>query len=318
MLVVPVCAYLMTLSDRNDLAHGAYAALATPRRTSAPEPDTAAFLDYVDTVVRAGVDGLVLFAATGEFVHFDLVDRIRTLKMAIRRSRAPVLVNVSHSTLDGALALAFDAIDAGAAGLMLLPPYFYRYGQDEIHEFYLRFRSEISNDVPVYLYNLPSCTNEISPPLVAELLATGDFAGMNDASGDWNYFESLIQLPQRPQVQLLIGNERLYLRGRKGGAAGCVSGVAAAVPELLVAMERAIRSQCDDRANLLDRYLQEFVDRIERLPANLGIKNTAIARGWKFNHFAVPLSPATRAEQDDFCRWVRDWLPAVLKECSRA
>src|SRR6185312_10120411 len=108
------------------------------------EPDTAALLDYVDTVTRAGVDGLVLFAAIGEFVHFDAADRTHALKMAIRRSRVPVLVNVSHSTLDGALALADGAIDSGAAGLLVLPPYFYRYRQDDIYEFYMRFRSEVA------------------------------------------------------------------------------------------------------------------------------------------------------------------------------
>lgn len=308
----------MSLSDRNELAHGVYAALATPRRTGLAEPDTAALLDYVDTVTRAGVDGLVLFAATGEFVHFDAADRTHALKMAIRRSRVPVLVNVSHSTLDGALALADGAIDSGAAGLLVLPPYFYRYRQDDIYEFYMRFRSEVAEDVPVYLYNLPFSTNEISPPLAARLLGTGRFAGMNDASGDWDFFDSLLQLERQAEVRLLIGNEKLYLRGRKRGAAGCISGIAAALPELTVAMERALRSQSDERTNQLDGYLQEFINWIERLPPTLGIKNTAVARGWKFSHSALPLSPATRAELDEFCKWVHDWMPAVLKECGRA
>ena len=78
------------------LASGIYAALATPRRKDRVEPDTAAFLDYLDEVIRAGVDGIVLFGSTGEFVHFDAVDRMQTLNLAIRRSRVPVLVNISH------------------------------------------------------------------------------------------------------------------------------------------------------------------------------------------------------------------------------
>jgi 4-hydroxy-tetrahydrodipicolinate synthase len=308
----------MSLSDRNELAHGVYAALATPRRTGLAEPDTAALLDYVDVVARAGVDGLVLFAANGEFVHFDNADRTHALKMAIRRSRVPVLVNVSHSTLDGALALADGAIDSGAAGLLLLPPYFYRYHQDDIHEFYMRFRSEVAEDVPVYLDNLPLCTNEISRPLAARLLGTGRFAGMNDASGDWDFFDSLLQVERQAGVRLLIGNERLYLRGRKRGTAGCISGIAAVLPELAVAMERALRGQSDERAHQLDGYLQEYRDRIERLPPTLGVKNTAVARGWKFNHSGAPLSAATQTELDEFRRWVHDWLPVVLKECERA
>lgn len=306
----------MSLSDRNELAHGIYAELATPRRAGLAEADTAALLDYVDTVARARVDGLVFFGAAGEFVHFDLNDRMHAVKMAIRRSRVPVLVNASHSTLDGAIALADDAIGSGAAGVLLLPPYLYRYGEADIEEFYLRFRREVPRDVPVYLYNLPFCGNEISEALAQRLLATGEFAGINDASGDWNSFESLVRV--NAKIQLLVGNERLYLNARKHGAAGCVSGVAAVVPELMVALDRALQKQPEDRAILLNGFLHEFTDRLERLPPAAGIATAAAARGWKFNNAAVPLSPASRAEQDKFCGWLRDWLPAVLKECARA
>src|SRR5437763_11073546 len=106
-------------------ASGVYAALGTPRRPNSTEADGAAMLDYLDAVVQAGVDGLVLFGSTGEFVHFEIEERTRVVSLAIRRSRVPVLVNVSHSTLAGSVELAENASDAGASGLLLMPPYFY-------------------------------------------------------------------------------------------------------------------------------------------------------------------------------------------------
>src|SRR5271156_4719661 len=122
----------MAQQRKVDLAAGVYAALATPRRRESIEADTAALLDYLDVIVRAGVNGLVLFGSTGEFVHFDTTERMRVCSLAIKRSRAPVLVNVSHSTLDGALLLAESACGSGASGLMLMPPYFYRYNDHQI------------------------------------------------------------------------------------------------------------------------------------------------------------------------------------------
>ena len=91
-------------------ARGVYADLITPRRANSIEADAAAFLDDPDSVARAGgegshVDGLVLFASMGEFIHFDVAERIRAAGLAIRRSRIPVLIGVSHSTLEGALSL---------------------------------------------------------------------------------------------------------------------------------------------------------------------------------------------------------------------
>src|SRR6185437_6919329 len=105
-------------------ARGVYAAVATPRVADSIEIDPAALFDYLDAIAQAGVDGIVLFGSTGEFVHFELADRMRVATLAIKRCRVPLLVNVSHSTLDGALDLADCAIEAGAAGLLLMPPYF--------------------------------------------------------------------------------------------------------------------------------------------------------------------------------------------------
>lgn len=229
-----------------------------------------------------------------------------------------MLVNVSHSTLHGAVGLAEDAIDSGVAGLLLLPPYFYGYHQQDTKEFFLRFREEISPETAVYLYNLPFSGNEISESLARELLATGRFAGIYDASQRWSYFESLIDLVHDPRHRVLIGDDKLYLRARRCGAAGCISGLAAAVPELLVAMERSLRNGDERRADLLDGYLQEFAEGVDRLPPEAGLKAAAVSRGWNFDTYAVPLSEISRMELDRFRGWVREWLPGVLRECGRA
>ncbi len=121
---------------------GVHAALVTPRRQDRSQVDLGAALELVDFLCRSGVDGIVLLGSTGEFTHFDVEDRLRLTQFAIKRSRAPVMVNVSHSSLDGALTLARQACSDGASALLLMPPHFFRYGQEEIEEFYLRFAQE--------------------------------------------------------------------------------------------------------------------------------------------------------------------------------
>ena len=296
-------------------ASGVYAALATPRRPHSIEGDAAALLDYLDAIVRTGVDGLVLFGSTGEFVHFDVGERMRLLMFAVRRSRVPVLVNVSHSTLAGAVELAEHSVDVGAAGVLLMPPYFYAYGDGELARFYEDFVRLLGSKVSIYLYNLPSFTNRISGELAAGLLGSGAFAGIKDSSGDWQTFETLNALQAKRPFKLLIGNESLYLRARVDGAHGIVSGVAAAMPELLVAMDGAIRNSKLDRAQQLNLRLQEFVDWLGKFPATVGIKQTAAARGWKHEELAVPLDEPTAEVLSVFRQWLRNWIPTVLSEC---
>jgi dihydrodipicolinate synthase/N-acetylneuraminate lyase len=295
---------------------GVYAALATPRRPETVEADVAALLDYIDTVVHSGVDGLVLLGSTGEFVHFDLAERVRVFSLAIKRSRVPVLVNVSHPALAGAIELAENAIIAEAAGVLIMPPYFYHYSDAQLLEFYRQFARAIGGQTRIYLYNVPLFTNPISGSLAIHLLGTGAFAGIKDSSGDWPLFETLRDLRDKIAFTLLVGSESMYLRSRSAGADGIVSGVAAAIPELFVAIERAIRSHDCERAMRLNARLEEFTRWIEKFPATVGIKQAAVARGWKLNEFAFPLDDDTQAELAGFHHWLRGWLPGMLSECS--
>lgn len=308
----------MAKSKQPPSPSGVYAALATPRRPESVEADAAVLLDYLDTVVGSGVDGIVLFGSTGEFVHFDVAERMRVLTLAIRRSRVPVLVNVSHSTLAGALDLAENAIDAEAAGVLLMPPYFYNYSDAQLLEFYQQFIRATGGKTRVYLYNLPSFTNAISGSLAVRLLGSGAFAGIKDSSGDWHLFETLRDLRARVPFTFLVGSESLYLRCRVAGADGIVSGIAAALPELLVAIDRAIRAHDGERANRLNARLQEFIGWVEKFPATVAIKQAAVARGWKLNHFPFSFDDDTQAGLAGFHHWLRDWLPAVLRESSEA
>ncbi len=308
----------MSVKQQQSLASGVYAALTTPRRANSIEAETGILLDYLDAVVHAGVNGLVLFGSTGEFVCFDTEERMRVLSLAIKRSRVPVLVNISHSTLPGAVHLAQNAVHAGAAGVLLMPPYFYRYPEEQIREFYLQFLKSLDEKAHVYLYNLPFYTNPLTPQLMEQLLGSGAFAGIKDSSGDWALFEHLRNLRNRYVFQLVAGNESIFMQARKAGAAGIISGVAAAVPELMVALDRAIQASDAARAERLNSRLFEFLAYVNKFPAALAIKQAAVARRWISGSVAVPLDEDMAAEVIAFHGWFRDWLPAALSESAAA
>ncbi|HEX7361469.1 MAG TPA: dihydrodipicolinate synthase family protein [Bryobacteraceae bacterium] len=304
----------MQTSGSEFFLSGIYAAVVTPRRPNSIESDAGALLEYMDAVVRAGVDGVVLFGSTGQFIHFDTSERMRTITLAIKRSQVPVLVNVSHSALSGAIALAEHAAGAGAAGVLLMPPYFYRYSSEQIGAFYAAFSKALHGAVPVYLYNLPDFTNPLDAELAANLLLSQDFAGIKDSSGDWALFESLRKLRGRQKFSLLVGSESLFLRARQAGADGMVSGIAAAFPELPVAIDRALAMSDWKRAERLDARLQEFVSWVNRFPSTTAIRAAAIAREWPLQYFALPFDEDAAADLIAFQQWFRAWLPAVLSE----
>lgn len=290
---------------------GVNAAAITPRAADGAL-DLGAALDVVDYLCRAGVNGIALLGATGEFVHLSPDERARLMYMAVKRSRVPVLAGVSHSRLDAAVELAREAWSAGAAGLLVMPPYFYRYRQSEIREFYTRFAAEMPRDAALYIYNLPAFTNVIEPDTAADLLGSGLFAGIKDSSGDAGYFERL-----RGVGEFLVGDDGVYPRVRASGAHGVVSGAACAIPELMVALDRAITTQ-SAAAGHLEAYLWEFNGRVDRFPAPVAIRQAVAARGLNVGPLAVPLSAGERRKLDEFAEWFRGWLPRVNREASNA
>jgi len=286
---------------------GVIAAAVTPHGKRGDEPDIGATLELIDFLCAAGVHGIALLGSTGEFVNLNFDDRVRLAYLAVKRSRVPVLAGISHTTLDGALALGREASAAGAAGLLLMPPFFFRYAQAEIREFYRRFAAEMGHGAPLYLYNVPAFTNAIAAETATELLSGGHFAGIEDSSGDWDYFEALRRHKRDHPFTLLAGNDAVFARARQAGADGVVSGVACAVPELLLALERAILQNDEAEVARLDARLHEFLSRIARFPVPVGIKAALAVRGLKTGPLPAPLGPETQAALDEFREWFRAW-----------
>ncbi len=298
--------------------HGVHAALVTPRRADAHEIDFGAALDLVDFVCRSGCDGIVLSGSTGEFVHFDIPERLKLMRLAIKRSRVPVMVNVSHSAMEGALALAREALSQGAAGLLLMPPYFFTYGQPDIEEFYRRFASAVGSRIPILLYNIPAFTSPIQFDTFTHLLATGLYAGIKDSSGSLDDFRRMKAFQAQRPFTFLTGNDKIFTVQRQEGSDGIVSGVASAVPELIVALEKAISGGAVQKRDRLEARLQEFIVWIARFPFPFAIREAVNLRGMKTGPHALPPSAETERTLGEFREWFRGWLPEVLKETAGA
>ena len=299
-----------------DALRGVIVAAVTPRRQNETSIDLGATLDLLDFLGQSGANGIALLGSTGEFVHFDLDDRRQMTALAAKRSRLPLLVNVSHSTLDGAVELACAAADSRVAGVLLMPPYYFRYSQEAIREFYLDFAEQTRGDPPIYLYNIPAFTNEVEISTALDLLGTGLFAGIKDSGGSWDYFIQLRDHAARqPTYAILIGDDRLFARARQCGADGAVSGLASAVPELLVAIEAAVQTGDHDRARALDARIAEFMEWILKFPLPMAIKEAVRLRRLRPGGSAIELGEKQRNLMSDFASWFGPWLNTVLQEC---
>lgn len=238
--------------------------------------------------------------------------------LASKRSRVPVVVNVSHSTLDGAVALAEHAMEFGAAGLVLMPPYFFRYTQQEILAFYRAFAAQARLRIPVLLYHIPLFTNPIAVETAAQLISEGPYCGIKDSSGDWDNFVALNSIRAQKPFTFMMGNDGFFVRSKNVGANGVVSGIASAVPELLVALNRAVTTNQPELVTRLDARLEQFIAWLDKFPVPVGVKEAVAVRGIKASGNSIPLTEEQNRRVEEFRSWLREWLPTVQKECSHA
>jgi len=290
--------------------HGVVAACLSPRRSGEPNVDLAALLEMIDFLCAAHVDGILLFGSTGEFVHFETADRARALSLAVRRSRCPIYANVSHSNLDAALALTDEAASAGAAGVLLMPPIYFRYDQETVRQYFLDFLKAAGGLLPAYLYNIPQFATPIALETAVALLGAG-FAGIKDSSGDAAYFQRLVDACGSSGASLVTGSELLYGRFRDAGAAGVVSGIASAVPELVVAWDKALGAADEEATSPLQACIAEFIAWFEEFPTPMIIREAAKLRGLPAGDPAAPLGPVLTARLEEFCVWFPDWWKGV-------
>jgi 4-hydroxy-tetrahydrodipicolinate synthase len=292
-------------------------AAVSPRRSQEYSIDLGATLELIDFLGESGLDGITLLGSTGEFVHFALDDRRHMVNFAAKRSRVPLLVNVSHSTLDGAVELAREAARAGVAGVLVMPPYYFTYDQESIRSFFLTFASQAPTGLPIYLYNIPSCTNLLAASTATELLATGQFAGIKDSGGTLEYLAALVEQSKRAPFTIFSGSEPIYVQSRCAGANGAISGCASAIPEVMVALERAILKGDEQRAAQIHARVMEFIAAIVVFPMPVGIKEALKLRKLKAGVHASPLGPEGDRKLAAFGNWFRAWLPEVLRECAQ-
>ncbi|WP_231188002.1 dihydrodipicolinate synthase family protein [Haladaptatus sp. DYF46] len=210
--------------------------------------DETALAELVRRVDDAGMDGLVPAGTTGEFASLSDEEYETVLETTVDAADgSPVLAGTADTTVSGTLARIETAADAGADAALIVLPYFHGANDPAGNE---RFLSEIADDasLPIFLYNIPSCTGqEIAPATVESLARHPKVHGLKDSSGDFNYFlEVADRTPD--DFRLLQGFDSYVVPGMLMGSSGGINALSNAIPETFVAARDAVATGDVERA----------------------------------------------------------------------
>ncbi|MDH4450968.1 MAG: dihydrodipicolinate synthase family protein [Rhodoferax sp.] len=140
--------------------------------TPSGELDMTSQLRCVDFMIDAGSTGLCILANFSEqFVLSDAEREVLTTAILKHvRERVPVIVTTTHFSTDICAARSRRAQDAGAAMVMVMPPYHgatLRVEEDKIYEFYARLSDAI--DIPIMIQDAPVSGTKLSAAFLARM-----------------------------------------------------------------------------------------------------------------------------------------------------
>ncbi len=163
-----------------------------------------------------------------------------------------------------AIELTRHAVDAGCAGVLMLPPFYYKGVSDEgLFRYFAQVIDAVADDrLRIYLYHIPPVSGVPIPlPLIERLLKTfgGIIAGTKDSSGDWANTSAMLERFQPQGFDVFAGSETFLLATMRAGGAGCITATGNVNPSKIVELYRTWQKpDADAQQRTLDAQRAAF------------------------------------------------------------
>lgn len=278
------------------LRGGIVSSLVTPFRTD-QSIDLDAFAALIDFQIGAGIHGLFLLGTAGEGPLLDPTERKATTEFGIRQvgGQVPVAVHCGASDTKTTADLAEHAAASGADAIAIVSPYYFTYGKAQLVEHFTAVAA-VAAPVPVYLYDNPERVGySLDFGMVHDLVRKVDnIRGVKD-TGDSIGRVTRYRTFTDPPIEVYTGNNVTVLPALLMGAAGSVSALASAFPELMVAIYELWQKGDHDAAVEAQLAAARLQATLDGFPYLGGIKYLMSTRGLPSGGMRAPLPDASDA-----------------------
>lgn len=237
----------------------------------APNPQR--FVSHCRWLASNGV-GLAVFGTNSEANSMTVAEKQGLLEALVEGGVDPVRVmpGTGDCAIDDCVSLTREAVAAGCAGVLMLPPFYYKGVSDEG---LFRYYSEVINRVEdsrlrIYLYHIPPVTQvPLSLKLIERLREAfpGIIAGIKDSGGDWAHTQALVERFGGDDFAVYAGSERFLLDTLRAGGAGCISATANVNPAAIVELARHWQEDDADERQQDLNVIRDLFEEYQLIPA---------------------------------------------------
>ncbi len=187
-------------------------------------------------LISQGV-GLAVFGTNSEASSLSVDEKIFLLDKLIDYGINPnkLMPGTGCCAITDTIKLTKHAVKHGCAGVLMLPPFYYKSVDDEgLFEYFSSVIESVNDDrLRVYLYHIPPIAMVgISLKLIETLLKQypQNIAGIKDSSGDWSNTKKMLD-EKWDDFSIFAGSESFLLKTMQQGGSGCISATANVNPK---------------------------------------------------------------------------------------
>ena len=177
--------------------------------------------------------GLAVFGTNSEANSLAAGERMDLLDQLVEGGIDPtrMLPGTGCCAFTDSVRLTEHAVKAGCAGVLMLPPFYYKGVSDEgLYRFFAEIVERVGDArLQIYLYHIPPVSQvPISLDLIERLLKAypDSIAGVKDSSGDWSNTKAMLDRFAASGFDVFAGSESFLLANLRNGGKGCISATA--------------------------------------------------------------------------------------------
>jgi 4-hydroxy-tetrahydrodipicolinate synthase len=301
---------------QNARIRGVLAPVVTPFKADL-SPDSQRFIAHCKWLLSQNC-GLAVFGTNSEANSLSMEERAMLLDELVAAGVDPsrMMPGTGCCSIMETVKLTKQAVGNGCAGVLMLPPFYYKdVGEEGLYRYFSEVVQRVGDArLKIYLYHIPPvAVVGITTGLVERLLAAypNAIAGTKDSSGDWNNTKTFLDAfavrsagpvedsPWRAcTFDVFVGSESFLLANMRNGGAGTISATANVNPAAIYELyKECIGNQTSDIGDQTSN-IEHQTSKMERQQADLNVVRQVFGSR-KFPSMIAALKQAIAIYTDD-------------------
>ncbi|MDC0518111.1 dihydrodipicolinate synthase family protein [Candidatus Pelagibacter sp.] len=257
-------------------------------------------IDHAERLIDQGCHGTAIFGSTGQAQLISISEKIKLLnKLSQSKYKDKHLIGTGLNSLSETINFMKVATSLNFKNFLIMPPAYYKYGDDEVINFYTKIIDNIP-ECKIVLYNFEKlCGYKFSIDCVKKLVKKfpNQIVGVKDSS--YNLFENL----KLKDFSIFPGSELKLLQGLQLGCSGIITATCNVTAELSRKVYDDFQSGKSQSHNQKLCEVRETFDKYNLIS---GLHTFFSYENEIYKNILPPLSLLDKSDEKDLIKFLKD------------